>query len=146
MYQTPDMYKKVQPGRKMIKVTGILMIIFGAIGLIVTLASMEALSWYDELVAATAFEAIAAAIMLAFGIAGVSMSGKPGKGSVIIAFGIVILALKVADLVWGISIINSFGYYIDSSYESSLYTSAIAGLVLPILYIVGGAKKRRPLV
>jgi len=121
----------------MIKVTGILMTIFGAIALVLSIAAVGALSWLGGSVTALLyFELIATIAYVAFGIMGIVMCGNREKGSLIMTLGIIILLYKIIDLIWAIAV---FGPDIGSS----TVFGAIFGFILPILYIVGGNTRKK---
>ncbi len=134
--------KTPQPGRKMIKVTGILMTIFGGIGVITGLsgiAGMDSLFGYllgGSVVAVLVYELLAAGVMLAFGIAGINFSKSPAKGMTVVVFGIILIVLRVIDFGWAFAVFN--GYNVLDDFGASLFGGMIGGLVLPILYMVGG--------
>ena len=122
----------------MIKTVGIIMLIFGAIAVPVSLGIfLETLSswWYDaSYQILLAYEVCLASLMLAFGIYGLANAYKIEKAQSIIGMGIALCVMRVIDLIAAISIL----YYV----ETSIILGVILGLTLPILYIVGGSMSK----
>lgn len=102
-------------GSKMLKVTGILMIIGGGIVALAVIASILAL--------------LGGGIELAAGILGVKNWNQPAKAQSCIVFGAIIIALSVLS-----NILN-----LASGSEFNLF-SLLLGLVLPVLYLVGAVQ------
>lgn len=144
------------PGKGMIKVTGILLIIFGTIGFMSGVSTLNAsflgfflAPWellgmsHGAYIALTLFGLLTMALYLAFGIFGVSNAGKAAKARIVMIMGIIMCALTVIDLIATIVVT-------DMSVMGRLYIEAtilgtMLSLVLPILYIVGGSMSKRSL-
>jgi hypothetical protein len=129
----------------MIRVTGILLTVFGSIGLLVTVAALDTLNSVSAFTRAFIpenwealiyFELIINCLVLAFGIAGIALASKKDKAGVFIGFGATIAALKTIDLLWAVS---AFGEHL----ETATIMGSLASIVLPILYIVGGNKLKQ---
>lgn len=124
------------PGKQLLKVTGILMVIFSSIVLVLAFLSAAAigalLGAFGGAVAATAGFL---AMLLAFlpgifefvaGILGIVNANKPEKAGICLAFGIIVLVLVV----------------ISTIYSKIDWTSAV-GFVLPVLYLIGAIKNKQ---
>jgi hypothetical protein len=136
-----------QPGKKMIKVTGILMTIFGSFAFIMTmmtLAAVETLFGYaagGSVTGVLVFELLMAGAMLAFGIVGIVSAKDPAKGMMIVVFGIILIVARVIDFGWAMAVYNDMG--VADQLGASLVSGVIGGCVLPILYMVGGNIRRK---
>ena len=146
--QYPGMSGKL-PGQTMIRVSGILLTIFGAIAMFITIAAfglLETANNYtygvaravvsDSLQYLLVFEIIMAICTCVFGIVGIALASERGKGGLFIGLGVSLIGLRLIDFIWGVS---AYGDHLGGS----LYFGAAVGLVLPILYIVGGNKLRK---
>jgi len=130
------------PGKGMVKVTGILMIVFGSIALLIIVPSLlvglgDTIKDYGFGHAALQFLELAiAGCTLAFGIFGVSNAGNAAKAQNVIIMGITLCAFHVIDMT-ALSIMTKI--------DAFTVLSMIVGLVLPILYIVGGFRSKNSL-
>ncbi|MDR0672032.1 MAG: hypothetical protein LBF64_06930 [Oscillospiraceae bacterium] len=119
-------------GGKFLRVTGILMIIGGALsilfGVIALFGSVVAgaLGVGEALIAAAIIGLLGGATELVAGIFGVMYADRPGKAQICIVMGIVVAGLSV------VSSIISFNPL-----------SLVLGLVLPVLYLVGAFKNKQ---
>lgn len=129
-------------GKNFLKVTGILMIIgaaFGIIfGIIAVLGSSALALALDESVGALLFASIlsliGAAIELVAGILGIKYCMRPEKANVCLVFGIIVAVLSVGGNIMSTAIGSDFSVF-----------SLITGLVLPVLYIIGAVfNKQQP--
>lgn len=128
-------------GATLLKVTGILMIIGGAISVvmsIIAVAGIAAIAYLSDgavsmgmLYASTALMAVGSVAELIAGILGVANSKKPEKAKTCVVWGVIVAALSVAGIV-----LNAIG---GGSFSA---VSAVTGLVLPVLYIIGAARNR----
>lgn len=133
-------------GSKMLKVTGILMIIGGALALVIALvialidvigiaaaASLAAGALGGGIIAlaviASILSLLGGGIELAAGILGVKNWNQPAKAQSCIVFGAIIIALSVLS-----NILN-----LASGSEFNLFT-LLLGLVLPVLYLIGAVQ------
>ena len=129
-------------GSKMLKVTGILMIIGGALALVIALiavigiaaaASLAAGALGGGIIALAVIASILAllggGIELVAGILGVKNWNQPAKAQSCIVFGAIIIALSVLS-----NILN-----LTSGSEFNLFT-LLLGLVLPVLYLIGAVQ------
>ncbi|NLE90644.1 MAG: hypothetical protein GX602_06930 [Dehalococcoidales bacterium] len=132
----------VQTSNKFLKVTGILMIIGGAIGIIVGIiavlgvgvmvfalgeeANLGLLTWSAVLAL------VSAVVSLVAGILGVSSASKPEKSMRCIVFGILTAALAVLGSILNVAGGNSFNVF-----------NLVIGLVLPVLYLIGAFQNKR---
>lgn len=128
-------------GRKFLKVTGILMIIggaFGIIGGIVAMIGAGALAAVletsaGELMLASALILASAVFQLVAGIMGVKNCDKPEKAQSCIVIGVIVAILSVAG--------NVISNVLGSDFNIINY---VAGLIIPVLYIIGAVKNKEP--
>ena len=126
-------------GRKFLKVTGILMIIggaFGIIGGIIAMIGAGALAAVLEtsaggLILASVLILASAVFQLIAGIMGVKNCDKPEKAQSCLVMGVIVAILSVAGNVTSSVLGSSFNI-----------TSYVTGLVIPVLYIIGAVKNR----
>lgn len=141
--------KKSAPGQKMIKVTGILMTIFGGLETMDMASYLDSTENFGSNVSALTlagggfsslllFELISALATLGFGIAGIVLSKNRAKASTVTLFGVVLIALRV--VIFGLSISSRNVYPV---FRSAGYVNLILSSVLPILYIVGGSIRKK---
>ena len=128
-------------GRKFLKVTGILMIIggaFGIIGGIVAIIGAGALAAVLEtsaggLMLASALILASAVFQLIAGIMGVKNCDKPEKAQSCLVMGVIVAILSVAG--------NVISNILGSSFNILSYAT---GLIIPVLYIIGAVKNKEP--
>ena len=128
-------------GRKFLKVTGILMIIggaFGIIGGIVAMIGSGALAAVLEtsaggLMLASVLILASAVFQLIAGIMGVKNCDKPEKAQSCLVMGVIVAILSVAG--------NIISNVLGSSFNILSYAT---GLVIPVLYIIGAVKNKEP--
>lgn len=126
-------------GRKFLKVTGILMIIgaaFGIIGGIIAMIGVGALAAVLEtsavgLMLASVLVLASAVFQLVAGIMGVKNCDKPEKAQACLVMGIIVAILSVAG--------NVTSNVLGSDFNVFNYAT---GLVIPVLYIIGAAKNK----
>ena len=126
-------------GSKFLKVTGILMIIsaaFGIIGGIIALIGAGALAAVLEtsaggLMLASALILVSAVFQLIAGIMGVKNCDKPKKAQSCMVIGVIVAILSVAG--------NVISNVLGSDFNIMNYAT---GLIIPILYIIGAAKNK----
>ena len=126
-------------GRKFLKVTGILMIIggaFGIIGGIVAMIGAGALAAVLEtsaggLMLASALILASAVFQLIAGIMDVKNCDKPEKAQSCLVMGVIVAILSVAG--------NVISNVLGSDFNLLSYAT---GLVIPVLYIIGAAKNK----
>ena len=129
-------------GTGFLKVTGILMIIGGAISVImgiIAVLGVAAIAYISDgtvssalLYASVVLMLISAVAELVAGIIGVVNCKKPDKAGSCIVWGIIVAVLSVAG-----TILNSVGGGSFSAF------SLILGLVLPVLYIIGAVFNKK---
>ena len=128
-------------GRKFLKVTGILMIIggaFGIIGGIVAMIGAGALAAVLEtsaggLMLASALILASAVFQLIAGIMGVKNCDKPEKAQSCIVIGVIVAILSVSG--------NVISNVLGSDFNIINYAT---GLIIPVLYIIGAVKNKEP--
>ena len=140
-----ELNKKMK-GKGFLKVTGILMIIFAAIALIVDVISLVVMNEISAGSVSTEFPenvrnvasiavtgliigCAGSALEMATGIIGVANSKKPQKATICIVFGIIVLALEVISLI--------LGFVGGQASAATIIVSVIVGLALPVLYLIG---------
>lgn len=128
-------------GRKFLKVTGILMIIggaFGIIGGIVAMIGSGALAAVLEtsaggLMLASALILASAVFQLIAGIMGVKNCDKLEKAQSCLVMGVIVAILSVAG--------NVISNVLGSDFNILSYAT---GLIIPVLYIIGAVKNKEP--
>ena len=128
-------------GRKFLKVTGILMIIggaFGIIGGIVAMIGAGALAAVLEtsaggLMLASAMILASAVFQLIAGIMGVKNCDKPEKAQSCLVMGVIVAILSVSR--------NIISNVLGSNFNILSYAT---GLIIPVLYIIGAVKNKEP--
>ena len=128
-------------GSKFLKVTGILMIIsaaFGIIGGIVAMIGAGALAAVLEtsaggLMLASALILVSAVFQLIAGIMGVKNCDKPEKAQSCMVIGVIVAILSVAG--------NVISNVLGSDFNIINYAT---GLIIPVLYIIGAVKNKEP--
>lgn len=128
-------------GRKFLKVTGILMIIggaFGIIGGIVAMIGAGALAAVLEtsaggLMLASVLILASAVFQLIAGIMGVKNCDKPEKAQSCLVMGVIVAILSVSG--------NIISNILGSSFNILSYAT---GLIIPVLYIIGAVKNKEP--
>ena len=128
-------------GSKFLKVTGILMIIsaaFGIIGGIIALIGAGALAAVLEtsaggLMLASALILVSAVFQLIAGIMGVKNCDKPEKAQSCMVIGVIVAILSVAG--------NVISNVLGSDFNIMNYAT---GLIIPVLYIIGAVKNKEP--
>ena len=126
-------------GRQFLKVTGILMIIggaFGIIGGIVAMIGAGALAAVLEtsaggLMFASVLILASAVFELIAGIMGVKNCDKPEKAQSCIVIGVIVAILSVAG--------NVISNVLGSDFNIINYAT---GLIIPVLYIIGAVKNK----
>ncbi|WP_370767193.1 hypothetical protein [Ruminococcus sp.] len=127
-------------GSKFLKVTGILMIIFGSIALIIAIVALlglgvlEAMGAPMGLLWASGIIALLGAVAeFVAGIIGVVNWNKPNKANTCIGWGIAVAAMCVIS-----NIFTLIGYP-----ENFNVFSLLTGLVIPVLYLIGAFKNKK---
>ena len=135
------MEERQAKGAGFLKVTGILMIIGGALALIfaiVAIAGVAALSYLSDgtvttglLYAACAVSLVSAVAELVAGIIGVKNCRRPEKAGTCLGWGIAVAALCVLGTV--LNVVGGGAFSV---------ASLLLGLVLPVLFIIGACKNK----
>lgn len=125
-------------GKNFLKVTGIIMIVGGGLGIIISIfafvgiAALVALGASSgALYASGIISLVGSVIELVAGIMGVKECGNPEKANTCLMWGIIVVACSVLSTI--ISVIGGGEFNVFSF---------IIGLILPVLYIVGAAKNK----
>lgn len=127
-------------GSKFLKVTGILMIIFGSIALITSIVAMLGLGVIEALGVSTGLLWVSGIISLVgavaefvAGIIGVVNWNKPEKANTCIGWGVAVAAMCVIS-----NVFTLIGYA-----ENFSVISLVCGLVIPVLYLIGAFKNKK---
>jgi hypothetical protein len=158
-YQPQYMQPPKLPGQTMIKVSGILLTIFGAFAIIIGIGNLAVmaelqrqLNRYGEsipYVLLVIFGFVSAGLTLAFGIAGIVSACKPERGMMVLAFGAVLIGIQLLNIILSLIAFMPLldNHRIDSAVVMGLIVAAIFGgavnCTLPILYVVGGSKLKK---
>ena len=153
------------PGKNMIMAAGIIYVVFGALGMIggivivlgASLMSLSADALLGILALVLGIVAVLVGIVnIILGIYGVIASGNPLRSQGIIVVGYVLAGLQVISFIInmavsfslgsGVSVIDVGGVSVDPQSPIQSVIGLIIGLVLPVLYIIGGRKNRDSLV
>ena len=129
-------------GATMLKVTGILMIIGGAISIIASILAIigiAAIAYLSDgsvslglLYVSCALLTVSSVAELIAGILGTANCKKPEKAKTCLAWGIVVAVLAVLGIVFNVIGGGDFSVI-----------SLITGLVLPVLYIIGAVQNKQ---
>jgi hypothetical protein len=133
----------------LLKVSGILLIIGGAIAIIVgiiALIGVGALAVFAEgtggtgaLTFAAVLSLLGAIFELVAGISGVRNAAKPEKAKNCIVFGVIVLVLSVVG-----NILYSVSYASLTETAFSLnFVGLLTGLALPMLYLIGAFQSKK---
>lgn len=139
-----------QKSNKFLKVTGILMIIGGAFGIIVGIIAVAGVGLLSGLAAeagvsvggliiSTILVLLGAIIELIAGIVGVKNAAKPEKAQTCIVLGIIVAVLSVGGNIWSAAASAS----ITETAFSLDVQGLITGLVLPALFLIGAFQSKR---
>ncbi|MDE6020034.1 MAG: hypothetical protein K2H01_03410 [Ruminococcus sp.] len=125
-------------GSNFLKVTGIIMIVGGSLGIIISLLAIAGVATLAAmglssgmLYASVVISVIGSVIELVAGIMGVKNCNAPEKANTCMICGISVIACSLISTI--ISVIAGNGFP---------FTSFIIGMILPVLYIVGAAKNK----
>ncbi len=130
-------------GKNFLKVTGILMIIGGAIAIITSVLSLITIITMMAVIVYAGFSPLLAwiTVILAFGgsileliagIMGVKYCDDPQKAKMLVGYGVIIVAICILN--------NIIGLIIGAGFS---VVSLLVGLVIPILYIIGASKNMK---
>lgn len=127
-------------GRKFLKVTGILMIIgsaFGIIAGIIAVVGVGAMAALLEtstggLMFASVLILVSAIIQLVAGILGVKNCARPEKANTCLGLGVIVAVLSLTGNITSSVLGSSFNIW-----------GLITGLVLPVLYIIGAVMNKK---
>ena len=118
---------------------GVLGVLRGIIGLVVTSASIGSLPALEPYApgigAIVTYELLLAAVILVVAIWALVRSNRPESGAAITAWGIVIIIAGVVDLIWGIVVLGSNAY-------ASGVGSVVALALIGGLFLAGGRALR----
>lgn len=127
-------------GSKFLKVTGILMIVFGALALILSivaaiglaaLVALELNTW--QYTAAVILMLVGSIFELIAGIVGVKNCTKPEKAGTCMVWGIIVIALSVLS-----NVLTLVG-----NPDNFSIVNLLTGLVIPVLYLIGAVMNKK---
>ena len=127
-------------GSKFLKVTGILMIIFGALALILSivaaiglaaLAALDLNTW--QYTSAVILMLVGSIFELIAGIVGVKNCNKPEKAGTCMVWGIIVIALSVLS-----NVLTLVG-----NPDNFSIVNLLTGLVIPVLYLIGAVMNKK---
>lgn len=126
-------------GAQFLKVTGIIMIVFAALGIIfgivLLIGAIAANALADGalglLVVAALLALVGAVVQLIAGIIGVKNCNKPEKAQTCIVWGAIVAALNVLSIV------------LTVAQGGDIEVSSILGIVVPALFIFGAIKNKQ---
>lgn len=148
------------PGSKMIKVVGILMIVFGAIGTVTGLIGFAGLQVLKTLASqvpeiegimgsynlAMIISLVSSIVLLICGIMGAVNVKKPVKASVPMIFAVISLALVLIGNIMSMVLSNQLYAALNMPHSSGMtILSLLLGAVMPVLMIVGCMQKNKAL-
>lgn len=127
-------------GSKFLKVTGILMIIFGAVALIFAIIALAGLGLLEALGApmgilwASGILALVGAVAeFVAGIIGVKNWSKVEKAKTCMVWGIIVIAFCIIS-----NVLTLIGYP-----ENFSIVNVLTGLVIPVLYLIGALQNKK---
>lgn len=127
-------------GSKFLKVTGILMIIFGALALILSIVAaigLAALAASDlntwQYTAAVILMLVGSIFEMIAGIVGVKNCNKPEKAGTCMVWGIIVIALSVLS-----NVLTLVG-----NPDNFSIVNLLTGLVIPVLYLIGAVMNKK---
>jgi len=127
---------------KLLKVTGILMIIFGGIGIILALLAFlgaGVIAQADQdlaglVIVGSVLLLVSAAIQLIAGVLGVKNHNKPHKANVCLIFAVIVMVLALVGIIIDV---------ISMGVTSGIFFSVIIGFAIPVLYLIGSLKLKK---
>ena len=137
-------------GQKLLKIIGILMIICGALSTVLTVISIgpiiyvaNAIGGIVPIILTLAVPLIASVIELVAGIVGVKAAGMPSVSKIktAVILGIGILVLSLVSIAYSTVLSSALGNSI-----TDIVIDAVAGLVIPVLYLVAVFRYKNALV
>ena len=129
----------------MIRIAGLLMIIFGAAGLGSGSAHLSLFSTAidDMVVYWSYFEMLVSAVMLAFGIIATLLEPKKERAGMFMIFGIALLALAVISIIWAVAFFSEAFNFLLELYLMQFDFNAAAGIILSALMFLGAIKRKK---
>lgn len=159
----------VEKKSTMLKVVGIICIVFGSISTIFSILARVGMSLvmeglkslgegaegWDSAVSSFSLSAtmavLAAIVMLVAGILGVMFSKKPEKAMVAIVFGVLLIIFAVLPVIVNTMAISALQKSLEASgvgadvlgpLKPNIFVTAVS-LVLPVLYLIGGIQLKK---
>jgi len=140
-------------GKMMIFISGIILTVFGSIGIITALVGIAGSFVYMEMgypfyILSGIMSLINAGISLAFGIFGTMNAKRQEKGSVIAGMGMTLLGMQILGVIINLAVnIPLFDVLFDIpgaiiGFVIGVFIGLIFGCALPVLYIIGGNMNR----
>lgn len=120
------------PGKSLLRVSSILMIIFSGIVLVLGIIGIIAAGAIGGIVIAAASTIVVTlailptVVMFIAGIFGIAFAGRPERAGVCLVFGIIVVVLTLLSI-----------------FSSSFAWTQLAGLILPVLYLIGAIQNKK---
>ena len=126
-------------GSKFLKVTGILMIIFGALALVLAIIAIAGISLLAAMGASSGLLTVSCMLVgavaeLVAGIIGVKNWNKLEKAGTCITWGIIVIVLCVISNI--LTVVGGGDFSV---------LNLVTGLVIPVLYLIGGLQNKKAL-
>lgn len=128
-------------GSMFLKVTGILMIIFGALALVLAIIAIAGISLLAAMGASSGLLTVSCILMLVgavaelvAGIIGVKNWNKLEKAGTCITWGIIVIVLCVISNI--LTVVGGGDFSV---------LNLVTGLVIPVLYLIGGLQNKKAL-
>ncbi len=129
-------------GSQVLKVSGILMIIGGALGLLLGLIGLVSaiaavsidMGLGGFILILSAIALLGSALQLIAGILGVKNWNNPAKAQTCFIMGIVLIALNI---------ISNVSTIATSGFSATMVSGIVLGLLLPVLYLYGASQLKK---
>ena len=132
----------------MIRVVGILMIIFGGIGIGLAISNLEDYSYIGAFIGGGFgilgyYELLVNAAMLAVGILAAAKAPIKDVANQLFVFAIVLIGLYVIYLLWFIIGLGELFSFVFESMGAQFVISALGGFITPVLLTVGANTRKK---
>lgn len=128
--------RSAAPGKVLLIVVGILVLIGGLITLVVDLQAVPYMRYLGSLGGALIFEILYGIFTMVAGICALVYCGRKDKGGLVFMLGIVVVILRILDWIIASAIFNGL---IDTVTPASV----ILGLICPVLMVLGGYMNKK---
>lgn len=137
-YNPPVRNSSNAPGKAMLIVAGILVLIGGLITLVSDLQAMEYLKYFSgtSIGGALVFEIIFAIVMIVAAICSLVYCGRKDKAGMVFTLGMVVVIMRIIDWIMASALFQGIISVVNAS-------SVILGFIAPILIVVGGYMNKK---